>query len=244
MVAKRIDLLLVERGLFPSREQARRAILEGRVSADGRTCRKPGESHPADRKFEVVPAGREFVGRGGIKLDRALDAFGIDVRGLVCADIGASTGGFTDCLLQRGAAKVYAVDAGRGQLDPKLREDPRVVVREKLNFRFVRPEEWPEPVDFACCDVSFISLRLILPPLFGILKSPSQAVCLVKPQFEAGRGHLSGNGVVRDPKARAAALEMVAAYARDAGFRPEGSIESPVRGKDGNVEFLLRLVKP
>jgi 23S rRNA (cytidine1920-2'-O)/16S rRNA (cytidine1409-2'-O)-methyltransferase len=244
MVAKRLDLLLVEQGLFPSREQASRAVREGRVSAEGKPCRKPGESHPADRRFEIAPAEKSFVGRGGLKLDRALEVFGLDVRGSVCADIGASTGGFTDCLLQRGAARVYAVDAGHGQLDARLRSDPRVVSMEGTNFRFVTADSWGDPVDFACCDVSFISLRLILPPLFGILKSPAQAVCLVKPQFEAGRAHLSKSGVVTDPAVRAASVEKVAACAEQAGFRVRGTLESPVRERNGNVETLMLLSKP
>jgi len=211
------------------------------VRVGGKVLDKPGTPVPSDAPIEVTepPA---FVSRGGEKLAAALDAFGVDPGGRVCLDVGASTGGFTDCLLQRGAARVYAVDVGRGQLDWRLRNDPRVVVREGVNARHLRAEDVGEPVDLATVDVSFISLRLVLPPLGSVVKPGGDVIALVKPQFEAGREQVR-RGVVRDPAVHQAVVEGIASFARDElGWEVRGSIPSPLLGPAGNREFFLHLV--
>ena len=237
MNRQRLDELLVERGLAQSRAKARALILAGQVLVNGRKGAKAGELIQADARVEVVEPP-PYVSRGGLKLQAALDHFRIAVEGRVCLDVGASTGGFTDCLLKRGARRVYAVDVGRGQLDWRLRGDARVVVCEGINARYLGPEQVPEPVDLAVCDVSFISATLILPRLAALLSDTGEMVILVKPQFEVGRGQVGKGGVVRDPELHQAACRKVAEAAAGLGFHSEW-IESPVRGAEGNREFLL-----
>jgi len=235
----RLDRLLFARGLAPTREKAQALILSGAVSVDGRRVDKAGT--PVDETAEITVAGpaHPYVSRGGVKLAAALDAFGLDPAGAVCLDVGASTGGFTDCLLQRGAAKVYAVDVGHGQLDAKLRADPRVVVREKLNARSLSRDDVPEPVHLATVDVSFISTRLVLPAVAPLLERTGALVVLVKPQFEAGRAEVGKGGIVRSEAVRLRVLGQVEGYGRDAGLEPIGSLPSPIRGAHGNEEILL-----
>ncbi|MDH7488400.1 MAG: TlyA family RNA methyltransferase [Anaerolineae bacterium] len=235
----RLDVLLVERGLAETREKARRLTLAGHVEVDGRIADKPGMAVPRDADVRVRE-GLPFVSRGGLKLAAALDAFGIAVDGLVAADFGASTGGFTDCLLQRGARRVYALDVGYGQLAWPLRDDPRVVVMDRVNVRYL--EGLPEAVDLVTIDVSFISLGLVLPAALRVLKPESgQVVALVKPQFEAGRDKVGKGGVVKDPAVHREVLEKVRDAARGLGFRVRGLIRSPITGPAGNAEFLLYL---
>jgi 23S rRNA (cytidine1920-2'-O)/16S rRNA (cytidine1409-2'-O)-methyltransferase len=233
----RLDQLLVERGLAESRAKAQALVLAGQVTVDGRRAEKPGHSIPAESRIEVAEPMR-FVSRAGYKLEAALDQWSIDVAGCVCADTGASTGGFTDCLLQRGAARVYAIDVGSGQLEWKLRGDPRVVLREGVNARYLSAEHLPEPPDFACADVSFISVTLILPALVPLLKPEARMVVLVKPQFEVGRGQVGKGGIVRDPELHRAACDRVSEAAHGLGFRTD-IMESPILGAEGNKEFLL-----
>lgn len=237
MARRRLDQLLVERGLAASREKAQALVLAGVVLVDGQKASKPGQSVPDDCRIDVA-SPLPYVSRGGVKLAAALDHFGIDVNGKVCLDIGASTGGFTDCLLQRGAVRVHAIDTGAGQIDWKLRSDPRVVLHENTNARYLRPEDIGERAGFAACDVSFISATLILPVLPPLLASDASIVVLIKPQFEAGREAVGKGGIVRDPAVQAAACCKVAACARALGFRT-AVMESPVRGREGNKEFLL-----
>ena len=233
----RLDRLLVERGLAASREKAQALIMAGEVLVDGRKAEKPGQPVAVECRLEVL-ARPPFVGRGGLKLDAALDHFGILVAGRVCLDIGASTGGFTDCLLQRGAARVHAVDVGSGQLDWKIRNDPRVVVHERLNARYLRGEDIGEPIGLAVYDVSFISVTLILPAAVPLLQPGGEMVILVKPQFEVGKGQVGRGGIVREPELQQAACRRVNEAARQLGF--ETSImESPILGAEGNREFLL-----
>jgi 23S rRNA (cytidine1920-2'-O)/16S rRNA (cytidine1409-2'-O)-methyltransferase len=240
---KRLDVLLFERGHVSSRAQAQALIRAGRVRVTGVVVDKPGTAVPAMAAIEVS-AGERYVSRGGEKLEAALTAFHIDPTGKVCLDIGASTGGFTDCLLQHGASRVYAVDVGRGQLDWKLRQDPRVAVREGVNARELRPEDIGEPVDLVTVDVSFISLRLVLPPLRAIMKPGGDVIALVKPQFEAGR-KAAPRGVVRDPGVHQAVVEEVSAFARaELGWTVRGVIPSPLVGPAGNREFFVHLELP
>jgi len=233
----RIDRLLVERGLAPTREKAQALIMAGAVLVDGRKAAKPGQPVEAGSRLEVL-AQPPFVSRGGLKLDAAIVHFGIRVAGRVCLDIGASTGGFTDCLLQRGAARVHAVDVGAGQLDWKIRTDARVVVSEKLNARYLRPEDIGEPIELAVCDVSFISVTLILPAVTPLLQPSGEMVILVKPQFEAGKGQVGKGGIVRDPELHQAACRRVDDAVRQLGFET-AVMESPILGAEGNREFLL-----
>ncbi len=235
---RRLDLLLVAKGLARSREEARRLILAGEVRVGSRVADKAGML-VAEEADVSVTAPPPFVSRGGLKLAAALDAFALDVRGFTVADVGASTGGFTDCLLQRGAARVYAIDVGYGQLAWTLRQDPRVVVLERTNIRYL--EALPEPCDLATVDVSFISLRLVLPAVRRLLKPRGQVIALVKPQFEAGRGRVGKRGVVRDPQVHQAVLREVMAWARVEAFFVQGLVPSPLLGPAGNVEFLLHL---
>jgi 23S rRNA (cytidine1920-2'-O)/16S rRNA (cytidine1409-2'-O)-methyltransferase len=238
-VKTRLDRLLVLRGLASTREKAQAMILAGSVAVDGRRVDKAGAPVAEDAEVEVAGPPHPYVSRGGVKLAAALDAFGLDPAGRVCLDVGASTGGFTDCLLQRGAARVYAVDVGHGQLDARLRADPRVVVREKVNARALAREDVPEPVRLAAIDVSFISLRLVLPAVAPLVEPGGAIVALVKPQFEAGRGEVPRGGVVRDEKVRRRVVDEVAAAGRALGLEVSGSIPSPIRGARGNEEFLL-----
>jgi 23S rRNA (cytidine1920-2'-O)/16S rRNA (cytidine1409-2'-O)-methyltransferase len=235
----RLDRLLVERGLAPSRERAQAMILAGLVTVGGRRADKAGEAVAEDAELAVAGPPHPYVSRGGIKLAAALDHFGLDPRGKVCLDVGASTGGFTDCLLQRGAARVYAVDVGYGQLDAKLRGDPRVVVRERVNARALSEADVPEPVELSAIDVSFISLRLILPAVVPRLAPAAALVALVKPQFEAGRGEVPRGGVVRSEETRRRVVAEVEAAGRGLGLEVLGVIASPIRGARGNEEFLL-----
>lgn len=243
---QRVDLLLVEKGLATSRAQAQALVMAGAVVAGEARVDKPGQLVDPDLPLRVKEgaAPRRYVSRGGLKLERALDAFGIDPRGRTCADLGASTGGFTDVLLQRGAARVYAVDVGYGQLHPRLRGDPRVVVRERENARFLTAESLPEPLDLVTGDLSFISLRLVLPAVKAILRRGGDAVLLVKPQFEVGKGEVGKGGVVRDPAKRRSALDQVEAFAREMGLEVRGEAESPIEGPAGNREWLLWLRLP
>lgn len=238
---KRLDVLLAERGLFATREQARRSIMAGLVFIDGQRCDKPGTQIPEEKEAEVRGELCPYASRGGYKLEKALDIFNIDVNGLVCLDIGASTGGFTDCMLQRGASRVYSVDVGYGQLAWKLRNDKRVVVMEKTNFRYLDPESIPEKLDFASGDVSFISLGMMFPVAAKLLKPDSLMVCLVKPQFEAGREQVGKHGIVRDPAVHREVLGKVVSYAEESGFGAIALDWSPIKGATGNIEFLMLL---
>jgi 23S rRNA (cytidine1920-2'-O)/16S rRNA (cytidine1409-2'-O)-methyltransferase len=234
---ERLDLLLVARGLAATREKARALVIAGQVTVDGQKADKPGHTYPAGSRLEVLQ-GPPYVSRAGKKLEAALDAFGVEVRERVCLDVGASTGGFTDCLLQRGARRVYAVDVGAGQLDWKLRNDPRVAVREGINARYLGVEHVGEPVDLAVCDVSFISLALVLPPIAALLRPEGEMVILVKPQFEVGRGRVGKGGIVRDPALHAEVCARIDEMVRQLGYATS-MMESPVLGAEGNKEFLL-----
>ncbi|MBX5463950.1 MAG: TlyA family RNA methyltransferase [Clostridia bacterium] len=233
-----MDQLLVERKLVPSRQAAQAAILEGRVRVDGRVARKAGERVRADAGLELLE-GEPWVSRGGRKLAGALERFRLDVRGTVCADVGASTGGFTDVLLHGGAARVYAVDVGRGQLAWRLRSDPRVVVLEGVNARYLGRREIPEPLDLAVVDVSFISLAKVLPALVPLLRPGGRLLALVKPQFEAGPRQVGKGGVVRDPGVHRRVLAAVDEAAAALGLGAEGLTWSPVTGASGNIEFFV-----
>jgi 23S rRNA (cytidine1920-2'-O)/16S rRNA (cytidine1409-2'-O)-methyltransferase len=237
-VKSRLDRWLVDHGLVETREKAQALIMAGEVLIDGQKAMKAGQTVPDGAHIEVT-AKMRYVGRGGLKLEGALNRFSIDVNGFVCADFGSSTGGFTDCLLQAGAARVHAIDVGTGQLDWKLRTDARVVVHEGVNARYVELSDIGEPVDIAVCDVSFISATLILPAMVRVLKPSSGGVIvLVKPQFEVGKGQVGKGGIVRDPAQHAAACEKLLACASGLGFATE-IMESPITGAEGNKEFLL-----
>lgn len=236
----RLDALLVARGLFDSREKAQRALMAGTVEVNGRRDAKPGDRVRADAQV-VVLAAEKYVSRGGLKLEGALDVFGVDPAGLVCLDIGASTGGFTDCLLQRGAEKVHALDVGHGQMHWKIRSDPRVVAREGINCRNLSFADVGEHVALAVADVSFISLTLILPPAFELLEPEGSMIVLIKPQFELSRDAVGRGGIVTDPAAHQAAVEKIRTFAEAAGHRWMGFIESPILGTTGNREFLAWL---
>jgi 23S rRNA (cytidine1920-2'-O)/16S rRNA (cytidine1409-2'-O)-methyltransferase len=237
----RVDQLLVELGMAETREKARALILAGHVLVDGRKDIKPGHSVAGDARVEILER-MPYVSRGGFKLAGALKHFKIDVTGRLCLDVGASTGGFTDCLLQRGAARVWALDVGRGQLEWKLRHDPRVVVREGVNARYLRPDDFPEKFDLAVCDASFISATMLIPAIASLLAPRGEMVILVKPQFEAGRGAVGKGGIVRDPEIHRAACERVRACAESLGFHT-GVVDSPILGTEGNREFLLHAHK-
>jgi len=234
---QRLDELLVERGLVESREKAKALILAGQVFVDGQRRDKPGARVRPDSQIELR-GQLKYVSRGGLKLEAAIQQFGIRVAGKICLDVGASTGGFTDCLLQHGALRVHAVDVGSGQLDWKLRTDPRVVVHEKLNARYLKLEHLGEMVDLATIDVSFISATLILPAVAAVLRTPGEIVVLVKPQFEVGKGQVGKKGIVRSPELHQLACDRVRLAAEELGFRTE-LMESPVLGAEGNKEFLL-----
>ncbi len=240
----RLDILLTEGGFAPSREKAKTMIMEGIVYVNGQKEDKAGTCFdPEKSTIEVRGATLRYVSRGGLKLEKALQVFPIDLQGQICMDIGASTGGFTDCMLQNGAAKVYSVDVGYGQLDWKLRQDPRVVCMEKTNFRYMKPEDLPEAPSFASVDVSFISLSKILPPAWEILTLQAQMACLIKPQFEAGKEKVGKKGVVREPSVHEEVIHTAVGYAREAGFQVAGLDFSPIRGPEGNIEYLMHLLK-
>ncbi len=232
---------MVDRGLARSRERAQALVMAGRVRVDGRPAAKPGQMVSADAVLDVQVPDHPYVGRGGLKLAGALDRFGLEVTGVVAIDIGASTGGFTDCLLRRGAARVYALDVGTGQIDWSLRSDSRVVVLDGINARYLKPGDLPEPVGLATVDVSFISLRLILPVLPPLLAPAAEVLALVKPQFEVGREDVGPGGIVSDPRLHRSALATVASAALGCGFGLRGACPSPIRGAEGNREFFLRL---
>ena len=240
---KRLDVLLVERGLAETRQKAQATIMSGVVFVNGQRADKAGLSLAEDVEIEVRGGALPYVSRGGLKLEKAVRVFDLVLDGLVCADIGASTGGFTDCMLQNGARKVYAVDVGYGQLDWRLRGDKRVVCMERTNARYLTREQVPDELDFASVDVSFISLRLILPAVYGLLRGGGHAVCLIKPQFEAGREKVGKKGVVRDPAVHLEVLEQFLIHAGDSGFTVLGLSYSPIRGPEGNIEYLGYLEK-
>ena len=239
----RLDVLLVERGLLDSRQKAQANIMAGLVFVNGQRVDKPGTAVAEDAPVEVRGHALPYVSRGGLKLEKAMRTFPITLAGRTCADIGASTGGFTDCMLQNGAAKVYAVDVGYGQLDWKLRSDPRVVCLERTNARYLDRQQIPDELDFASIDVSFISLKLIFPALYGLLRQGGEIACLIKPQFEAGREKVGKKGVVRDPVVHKEVLEHYLEHAREAGFGVLGLTYSPIRGPEGNIEYLGFLQK-
>jgi 23S rRNA (cytidine1920-2'-O)/16S rRNA (cytidine1409-2'-O)-methyltransferase len=238
----RLDQLLVAKGLFASREQAQRAVMAGEIKIGTRTAAKPSQLLKADAAIALKPM-RKYVGRGGLKLESALDRFRIDVHGKVALDIGASTGGFTDCLLQRGAAKVYAVDVGHGQLDWKLRNNPRVIVLEKLNARFLSGEHIPGLVDVCVIDVSFISLTLILPNAFDLITPSGVILALIKPQFELQRADVGRGGVIRDPELQQKAQDKIVAFVTHLGYVVIGIVPSAIKGADGNQEFFACMRK-
>jgi 23S rRNA (cytidine1920-2'-O)/16S rRNA (cytidine1409-2'-O)-methyltransferase len=234
---QRLDVLVVERGLADSREKARALILAGQVLVNGQKAEKAGANIQAAAHIELLAQPR-YVGRGGLKLEAALDHFAIDPSGKICVDIGSSTGGFTDCLLQRGAARVYAIDVGTGQLDWKLRNHPRVIVHEQVNARYLSRKHVPEPAALAVCDVSFISITMILPALTALLTPAAQMVILVKPQFELDRSQVGKGGIIRDPALHQQACARVEAAVQALGFQTQ-IMPSPILGAEGNREFLL-----
>ena len=241
---ERLDVILVSGGYAESREKAKAIIMAGNVFVDGQREDKAGAAFdPKKVQIEVKGLPPKYVSRGGYKLEKAIDCFGLTQEGFICMDIGASTGGFTDCMLQNGAAKVYSIDVGHGQLAWKLRNDPRVVCMEKTNFRYVTREQVPEEIDFASVDVSFISLTKILPAARELMKNNSCIVCLIKPQFEAGREKVGKKGVVRDPAVHKEVVETVLNFAVEAGFAVEGLDFSPIKGPEGNIEYLTLLRK-
>ncbi len=243
MAKERLDVLLVKRGLVETREKAKTTLMAGLVLVDGQKIDKAGTMVKEEAELRVLGSALPYVSRGGLKLEKAMETFGIAIDGKVAADIGASTGGFTDCALQRGAAKVYAIDVGYGQLAWKLRSDSRVVNMERTNIRYVRPEDIGELLDFASIDVAFISLTKVLEPVKALLKDTGEIVALIKPQFEAGRGNVGKKGVVRDPEVHRSVIREVAAYSRGIGFFPAGLTFSPIRGPEGNIEYLVHLVQ-
>ncbi len=239
----RLDVAVFERGLAETREKAKALIMAGSVYVNGAKALKGGAAVKPEDEIEVRGAVNPFVSRGGLKLSKAMKSFGIALDGCVCMDIGASTGGFTDCMLQNGATKVFAIDVGYGQLAWKLRTDERVVNLERTNFRYVTREQVPDEIDFASVDVSFISLKKILPVMRELLKENGRSVCLIKPQFEAGREHLNKKGVVKDKKVHAAVIDDIRTFALESGFNVLGADFSPVKGPEGNIEYLLFIEK-
>ena len=240
---ERLDVLLVQQGLATSRELAKAYIMAGNVYVDGQKEDKAGTKVAVTAALEVKGNQMKYVSRGGYKLEKAIDAFDISLEGKICLDIGASTGGFTDCMLQNGAVKVYAIDVGYGQFAWKLRNDPRVVCLEKTNVRYVTHEQVPDEGDFASIDVSFISLTKVLPAVLGVLSEKGQLVCLIKPQFEAGREKVGKKGVVRDIQVHKEVIEKIASYVRTQGLGILGLGFSPIKGPEGNIEYLIYLDK-
>lgn len=238
---KRLDILVTERGLAESREKAKTLIMAGQVYVDGQKADKPGDTFSEDAAVEVRGKGLPYVSRGGLKLEKAMREFGLQLQGRTCMDIGASTGGFTDCMLQNGAQRVYSVDVGYGQLAWSLRTDPRVVNLERTNARYLTREQVPEEIGFFSVDVSFISLALILPAVRPLLAEHGQAVCLIKPQFEAGREKVGKKGVVRDKAVHEEVIEKIRSFALENGFSVLGLTFSPVKGPEGNIEYLIYL---
>lgn len=240
---KRLDMLMMERALAPSREKAKAYIMAGDVYVDGQKEDKAGTMFPETVKIEVRGNTLPYVSRGGLKLEKAMKNFDVTLEGKVCMDVGASTGGFTDCMLQNGAVKVYSIDVGYGQLDWKLRNDPRVVCMEKTNIRYVTPEDVADKINFSSIDVSFISLTKVLGPVKELLADDGQIVCLIKPQFEAGREKVGKHGVVRDSAVHLEVIEKVIDFAISIGFEVLNLEFSPVKGPEGNIEYLLHLQK-
>ncbi|MEH2942896.1 TlyA family RNA methyltransferase [Lachnospiraceae bacterium KK002] len=240
---ERLDVLLVQRGFAPSREKAKAMIMEGNVFVAGQREDKAGTSFDVKAEIEVRGNTLRYVSRGGLKLEKAMKQFQISLADRICMDIGASTGGFTDCMLQNGAAKVYAVDVGYGQFAWKLRQDERVVCMEKTNIRYVTPEDIGDVLDFASVDVSFISLTKVLPPVRELLKDQGELVCLIKPQFEAGREKVGKKGVVRDPKVQEEVIRKVLDAAEELGFGIRNLDFSPIKGPEGNIEYLVHMQK-
>lgn len=243
MMKERLDVLLVERGFFPSREKAKAVIMAGDVFVNGEREDKAGSKFDVHVEIEVKGKKLKYVSRGGLKLEKAIEEFSLSLENLICMDIGSSTGGFTDCMLQNGAKKVYAIDVGTNQLAWKLREDPRVISMEKTNFRYVTRDMIAEEIDFASVDVSFISLEKILPVSLPLLKDGARMVCLIKPQFEAGRERVGKKGVVRDLSVHEEVIEKVMNCAFGLGYALKGLTFSPVKGPEGNIEYLLFLEK-
>jgi len=238
---QRLDILLVERGLAVSREKAKAIIMSGIVYVDGQKEDKAGSTFEDTVEIEVRGNTLKYVSRGGLKLEKAMEEFGLTLNEKICMDVGASTGGFTDCMLQNGAVKVYSIDVGHGQLAWKLRNDERVVCMERTNMRYVTPEDIPDQIDFSSIDVSFISLTKILLPVKNLLVQEGEVVCLIKPQFEAGRDKVGKKGVVRDRKVHKEVIELVLDYAQSIGFVPLNLDFSPVKGPEGNIEYLLHI---
>ena len=241
MKKERLDVLMVQRNLAESREKAKALIMSGIVYVNGQKEDKAGTSFEETVQIEVRGSTLKYVSRGGLKLEKAMNRFGVELAGKVCMDVGASTGGFTDCMLQNGAVKVYAVDVGHGQLAWKLRNDDRVICMEKTNIRYVTPEDIGERIEFASIDVSFISLTKVLGPVKQLLTDDGQVVCLIKPQFEAGREKVGKKGVVREKSVHLEVIEMVMDYARSIGLGIRGLEFSPIKGPEGNIEYLLYL---
>jgi len=240
-IKKRLDVLLTEQGYADSRTKAQAIIMAGQVYVEGQKADKPGTSYEESVAIEVRGVSCPYVSRGGLKLEKALRDFGVKPEGFVCSDSGASTGGFTDCLLQQGAKKVFAIDVGYGQLDWKIRSDPRVVVMERTNIRYVTPEQLGEHLDLSVVDVSFISLKIVLPTIKTLLKSTGQVLCLIKPQFEAGKEKVGKKGVVREPAVHKEVLDMFVELAASLDMPILGLTFSPVKGPEGNIEFLGHL---
>lgn len=240
---ERLDVLLVKRNLAASREKAKAIIMSGNVFVDGQREDKAGTTFPEEVSIEIKGHTLPYVSRGGLKLEKAIRNFDVSVEGKVCTDVGSSTGGFTDCMLQNGAKKVFAIDVGRGQLDWKLRQDERVVCMEKTNIRYVTPEDLGEPIDFSSIDVSFISLTKVLQPIRDYLTDRGQIVALIKPQFEAGREKVGKKGVVREAATHIEVIRKVTDYALSIGFRVLNLEFSPIRGPEGNIEYLVHLEK-
>ena len=239
----RLDVALTQRGLCESREKAKAMIMAGQVFVNGQKVTKSGETVKDGACIELRGEKLPYVSRGGLKLEKAMTNFDLSLQDAVCMDIGASTGGFTDCMLQNGAKKVYAIDVGYGQLAWKLRSDPRVINLERTNFRYVTNDQIPDPIDFASVDVSFISLRLIVPVMHQLLRDGGQAVCLIKPQFEAGRENVGKNGVVRDRNVHVQVVESIFSFLLESGFSVLHLDYSPVKGPQGNIEYLIHAKK-
>ncbi len=243
MAKKRLDVLVLEQGLASSRERAKALIMAGGIYVDNQKADKPGDLYPEDAALQLRGSGQKYVSRGGLKLEKALQVFPLHLEGLTCMDVGASTGGFTDCMLQNGAEKVYSIDVGYGQLAWTLRQDSRVVNLERTNARYLTAQQVPEAIDFFSVDVSFISLTLVLPAIYPLLSSQGQGGCLIKPQFEAGREKVGKKGVVRDISVHIGVMEKIIAFALENGFSVLGLDFSPVKGPEGNIEYLIHLEK-
>ena len=240
---ERLDLLMVKRNLAESREKAKAIIMSGNVYVNGQKEDKAGTTFAQDAQIEVRGGTLPYVSRGGLKLEKAFACFDVSVQDKVCTDVGSSTGGFTDCMLQNGAKKVFAIDVGKGQLAWKLRQDDRVVCMEKTNIRYVTPEDLGEPIDFSSVDVSFISLTKVLPPIQAYLKEDGEIAALIKPQFEAGREKVGKKGVVREPETHIEVIEKIRDYALNIGFDVLNLTYSPIKGPEGNIEYLIHLKK-